>query len=112
MRELKFRAWFEDIGMQYNYNPLHSCDNIMQYTGLKDKNGVEIYEGDIVHWFDGEIGAVVWSDGDCEYMMDDKLIAGFGSFDTEPVLNGLQSSKCRYYKVIGNIYENPELINN
>ncbi len=49
MRELKFRAWdkYSDShpqGMSYDVNPKCDADVIMQYTGLKDKNGVEIYE--------------------------------------------------------------------
>lgn len=57
MRKIKFRAWDEDLGMSEPFN-LEGAgimfleggnpDSIMQYTGLKDKNGKEIYEGDIV----------------------------------------------------------------
>lgn len=86
---------------------------LMQYTGLKDKNGVEIYEGDIIkqtfespdYWdgrdvdIDTYIGRVIFDEGELAYKVVDKnnkLIHYLHIFDN-----------C---KVIGNIYENPELL--
>jgi len=64
MREIKFRAWCETEKHMYNWNNLinqnlkniftitQDCGyNLMQYTGLHDKNGKEIYEGDIVEYY-------------------------------------------------------------
>lgn len=54
MRELKFRAWQKEYGMSKIFTlgePIETGDAIiMQFTGLIDKNGKEIYEGDIVRY--------------------------------------------------------------
>ena len=122
-RQLKFRAWFE--GHMYEVAKLDfwgepdqaSCDlagewkelfdiyvgevELMQYTGLKDKNGKEIYEGDIVlcKIHDKEyMGLVEYTNTYGFY-----YLSGMGRSDTE--LWG-----CNEKKVLGNIYENPELM--
>lgn len=70
---------------------------LMQYTGLKDKNGVEIYEGDIIKYQRkgiSELLVVEWCKDYASFM--------FGHIKVEFAL--------RYGEVIGNIYENPELL--
>lgn len=62
---------------------------LMQSTGLKDKNGVEIYEGDIVKTFGANIYVVEFYDGK---------------------FNPISDLEASNWKVIGNIYENPELL--
>ena len=122
MREIKFRAW---DGLEF-YNPIlseglifrnyrdfedfdHADDVLMQYTGLKDKNGKEIYEGDVIYAF---------SNG-YKYTIEFGII----SVDVENHLTTPawyakligDTYKCplcstEIIEVIGNIYENPELL--
>lgn len=121
MREIKFRAWDKKykcfvgvtaIRWRYNHetnpdtlefagyalgNPYSESENIkiMQYTGLKDKNGKEVYESDVVRYFEGFIEEVKWNYYSC----------GFDPFSYyDENLAGLDC------EVIGNIYENPELL--
>jgi len=127
MREIKFRAWDKGQNRMLDvfsmslidgaitfkrpaskndsFNILVLPDNIdlMQYTGLKDKNGKEIYEGDIIQDTDShEIGQVYWdNDSLCwQALFDDNDSWGFVS----------QKGKDNHCEVIGNIYENPELL--
>lgn len=74
-------------------------ETVGQYTGLTDKNGVKIFEGDIIH---GKLGnfAVRWS----EYI--GAFVAGI-STKIMPCLNR-GTMKC--YEVVGNIHDNPELL--
>lgn len=115
MREIKFRAWntidrkmlkWSDIFHLpaweiFPGTPEQRAFDIMQYTGLKDKSGKEIYEGDIVRYEDthGEeqINTVEYN---LEY--------GAFCFDRGVFVDTLN---CAWeIEVIGNIYENPELI--
>ena len=124
MREIKFRAWVKDyykhkwymLMVEFPYfvsdNKLHEhiwdstgefngkCASIMQYTGLKDRQETEIYEGDIV--------AVIYDDGDIDYFMIKWYEFNWCWFH----LNGefYEWFSEDYYisntTIVGNIYEN------
>ena len=113
MREIKFRVWkkntnemFYDVQNDYYFETFINSKRfeLMQYTGLKDKNGKEIYEGDILKFtdcldefmpFTKKISDVYWFN---EY-------SRFAMRNTEMNLSYLLESE-----VIGNIHENPELL--
>lgn len=128
MRELKFRAWWKDTkrfldcdewymtcsGAKYLHYAVmpYKDDNfiIEQYTGLKDKNGHKIYEGDIVSEefeYGGEktktIWQVRWCNDECAFELH--YVSGFEVDDCSLVSDDEED-----YEVIGNIHENPELL--
>lgn len=87
-----------------------SIDDIifMQSTGLTDKNGVEIYEGDIVRVTDEDESTDFCDGGIGTINGLDELFMWYIDGDVE---NGLFDINSSYYiEVIGNIYENPELL--
>lgn len=118
MREIKFRVWNEELEKMYELRKVNyygstgitdtyiGCDKAawMQYTGLKDKNGVDIYEGDIL------TKKSFWP-----------FYIGFenGCFVQIPCnkikrKNRLEFSRINTYvkefELVGNIYENPDLV--
>jgi uncharacterized phage protein (TIGR01671 family) len=84
---------------------------IMQFTGLLDKNGKEIYEGDILGLAEGVYGTweVFWDDDFKGFSLSktEEEIAGLGETLNKDVFDGITTEA----EIIGNIYENPELIN-
>jgi uncharacterized phage protein (TIGR01671 family) len=130
MREIKFRAFWNKkmhqvesvlsggrcalltTGQTHRNVCVDNNMALMQYTGLKDKNGKEIYEGDICKIVvddttdDYSISTVKFHDG--AFTVD----ADFGEYDTSAI--GWAITDCEngggYIQVLGNIHENPELM--
>jgi uncharacterized phage protein (TIGR01671 family) len=114
MREMKFRAWFKTIKkMVYEWdivwqtdilNPFDGIDTndtvIMQYTGSKDKNGKRIFEGDISIPHGVVEFVIAYGYELCGFYFKDLHKGEYHPIDylTVPI------------KVIGNVYENPELL--
>lgn len=123
-REIKFRAWDGERLRSVNtigwtngevdwldtpkyHGPIDEDIKLMQYTGLKDKNGVEIYEGDICE--------VTFSNDTYQYSESTMIYEVGSSLCAYRFLRNnkhfsLELSKAVKTKVIGNIYENPELL--
>jgi uncharacterized phage protein (TIGR01671 family) len=117
-REIKFRAWIDSTLGDYmavqgepDLETLSSfmhhysdCKNLMQYTGLKDKNGKEIYEGDVlkINLYDDE-----WITKVRNYL--GTLIIDIEGCDWNTTALSFLDDEAET-EVIGNIYENPELL--
>lgn len=135
-REIKFRVWnSDDNKMEHplvfaicndgRLKPLIKCSDgnnaykdypIMQSTGLKDKNGNEIYEGDILcndeyHTWEWR-GVVKFSHGvfGAEWLTNIKSQSMVGSWGQKHNLRKLDDDILERQVIVGNIYENPELL--
>ncbi|MCY7740837.1 YopX family protein [Bacillus licheniformis] len=112
MREIKFQAWDLDAQQMYNWESIkqlfhehldHPRVKVRQYTGLKDRQDREIYEGDVVkgirdsHWhggYDIVLGKVEFDEETCSFRVD----------------GGGLLYRIEEIEVIGDVYRNPELL--
>jgi len=125
MREIKFNVIWKDTKTGRMFNRCYTLDKLIQgdhfdetsdsplmrnyvelvkrqYTGLKDKNGTEIYEGDIVNH--SKQSAIF---GEVKYF-EGGFVVGVSACDF-----ALMQFNCpKFVEVIGNIHENPELLSN
>ncbi|MGM0217674.1 YopX family protein [Enterococcus sp. AZ126] len=127
MNEPKFRAYLKSINKVLPVCELSFRDNddlpigvdgcemwyrtdeviLMQSTGLKDKNGVEIFEGDVVKQTTGEYSYVGAVEKDCYQF----YIDGINPFDSYSFDDVADTNNCTAdLIIIGNIHANPELL--
>lgn len=132
----KFRCWFKDTGTQaahmvewhelrkfkalgdlLQYSGENKSFHLMQSTGLKDKNGVDIFEGDLVKKFSNINKFTDDFAEDIEPTYGTTSIVRDGAcfkttFKGLPslVLNQNGGSMAKHMEVIGNVWENPELL--
>lgn len=102
-----------DFSIIYSYDPIEKrtvyADTVGQYTGLTDKNGTKIFEGDILIYVVGG-----------EYDIDEKYLVVFDDDEAAFKVRFYYEGKvacyyddiapCEHFEVIGNIYDNPELL--
>lgn len=126
MRTSKFRVWDVRINRMLSWDEMRKryCDELdfmgilagdwsdlipLQYTGLKNKNGVEVYEGDVLKGLTSHYGEIVGEVKLCQYEDDDGFVHGthYGwNVNGVPLVDLIEQG----FEVIGNIHENPELL--
>ena len=126
MREMKFRVWDRKYNRMSQPFRLGKDSNIvfnsrcicgveitgndfiyLQFTGLKDKNGQEIFEGDIIKGLFYDSLSKTYKTTICYVAWD---ISGYWTYKGEQDFIGGYLTDLKDVEVIGNMYENPELI--
>ena len=100
MREIKFRGWnniSKEMHLPYACICWSPVVDLMQFTGLLDCNGVEIYEGDIIHWHGVNLEVKFIADGWFAETADESIVEAGQEWE----------SSC---SVIGNIHQHAHLL--
>jgi hypothetical protein len=107
-REIEFRAWdkenkvMEIFGLPHNPEIFFKYDlntDLMQFTGLLDKNGKKIFEGDILK--------IYYQNNQKSYLKEVKWLNDISNKGRWDALDNCAYTSC---EVVGNIFENPELL--
>ena len=113
---IKFRAWDKECKVMRDYDELKGLTldaldasdfKLEQFTGLKDMDGKEIYEGDIVHGYDQEPDR---DDGYIGSSVTDIVNFKYGAFWIGDWWDKIMVMTPPIVEVIGNIHENPDLL--
>lgn len=112
MREIKFRGkekdnsrWMYGLRDNYFWNNIN-LETLGQFTGLKDKNEKEIFEGDIIKDNNG-IGVLMWFQtawGIASYAY------GYSGLNSYTAVDSFYTNEVKEWEVIGNIHDNPKLL--
>lgn len=112
MREIKFRSWLKErkeFIYEFTMNSINYSEGersiLSEYTGLKDANGVEIYEGDVTIDSFGTV-TVIENDG---FQWLERVLKLRDRHISKEILI-MTKANAFHCEVIGNLYENPELL--
>lgn len=124
MREIKFRGWNEEdkewiYGAYWNDSSIDDSfiipfgrestgvnyKTVGQFTGLHDKNGVEVYENDVIELID-RLVVVKWNEYLCAF--DIEFLKFKENKDSNFVFNGVKMHELNQFEVIGNVHEENE----
>lgn len=100
--DLEMTVWDTSKGLSFD-GIVEDTFEFMQYTGLKDKNGKEIYEGDIIEW-------VNWSNNESKLITIIEYENDYAAFFLGNWYERSFPETSEEALIIGNIYENPELL--
>lgn len=127
-RPIKFRAWDTAIGRMFMLGTISDLlllqedtdseswliDNneakLMQFTGLLDKNGIEIYEGDIIQITPKWVFEMKWGNEQARYYLQSGLVNVKTARGTIRPRVAQAAHDARKGEIIGNVWENPELL--